>query len=289
LPTSSAKGRGLSALRGFLLAALLLGLFVAPPATGAPKEVEATAAYREWFGPPPRTDAGQCWAAVAYFPGIGASGSAEKLSALPLFVLEPERIAEKAVRVVVEGYPTKVREFQVPRVFPEGAKLRGLEWDKRTVRVTIAGGTTTPHPLAYQALAWTLAQFGSPSVVVQVEGMPPQGPLQPSSALVEPPPPARLLDVLAPVHPGEKPVEINVLFDRPLTITHFRIQSASGAALPGTAYVSMFDMAVVFKPEDPSAIVPEAPLSISWTVRDKKGTNAAGSRTLPLRLHLHQD
>ncbi|MBI5444679.1 MAG: GerMN domain-containing protein [Deltaproteobacteria bacterium] len=270
--------------------ALLGALVLSAAAVAAEKPIRATEAYREAFGPPPVSEGQDCMAAVVYLPGIGASGSPTRLSPLPLFILTPEKAAEQAARVLVEGHPMTVRELAVPRLFPPNAKLRSFKASGGKARVRVATGGAAPSTaLAYPALAYTLSQFGVKSVVLEVEGRRAVGPEGMAPAIVEPPPPVRLLDVVAPVHKGEKPAEIDVLFDRPVSMTNFSIRTAEGSEVPGTTYLSMFDMAVVFKPADPAVILRDAPLSLSWALQDKTGKPATGSRSMKVRIQEHTD
>lgn len=269
----------------------VLGLALAAAATcAAAAEVpaKATGAYQEAFGPPPKVEGGGCIAAVAFLPGAGASGSAERLGPLPLFSLEPDRVVEQAARVVVEGYPTPVRYFQPPRAFPQGSRFLGLEVQgrKATVRVSLPG--TAPEPRGLQALAHTLSQFdGIEAVSLAVAGGASAGPSRPDPSLRELPPPPRFLDVVSSAHPGEEPEEIDVLFDRPLEVRSFSVRLGDGTGLPGRTYTSMYDMAVVHRPENPEVIREGLPLAVRWSVADRTGRAATGERTVELRIYRH--
>lgn len=271
----------------FLLATFLLTALAS--AKEAP--IEATALYRQAFGPPPKAEGEKCLAAVVFLPGVGFSGAPDKLSPVPLFSLSPGKVIEEAARVLVEGHPTQVRDLKLPRLFPEGSKLSGVRVaDKAAVvRVTLAGPGSS-HPLAVQALAHTLAQFeGIGSVTLEMEGRPPLGPEAPKAALAEGPPPPRLLDVISSIHKGEQPSEIDVLFDRPVDVVTVSISDGAGKPFPGKTYTSMFDMAVVFHPDDPKRIRESLPLDVRWSVRDKLGRKAEGMRAIPLRIYTHPE
>jgi hypothetical protein len=268
---------------------LILGLALlgAPPSFSAETPIDATAAYREAFGPPPKSEAPNCRAAVVFLPGVGASGDPARLGPLPLFSLDPEKTAWEAARVLVEGYPTRVRFFEPPRVFGADAKLSGLEVRDSVAIVTVTGGPAVkPHPLAVQALAHTLAQFpGISSAVLRVAGQAPGPPHPPDPSLLESPPRPRLLDVVSSVHPGEEPTEIDVLFDRPVTVDSFTLRLENGTGLPGKTYTSMFDMAVVFRPEDPKVLREGLPLEVSWRVEDRTGRKGGGAKEVALRVY----
>lgn len=270
----------------------LLGICLLVSAAPAKETtIEATASYRQAFGPPPKTEGQRCLAAVVFLPGIGSSRARDKLSPVPLFSTSPDKVVEEAARVLVEGHSTQVRELTLPRLFPEGSKLSQVRVGGRTAVVeVIPGGSGAPHPLAVQALAHTLAQFtGIESVTLEVRGRKPSGPEAPKAGAVEAPPPPRLLDVIAPTHKGEKPSEIDVLFDRPVEVVKVSIGAGGGKPLRGKSYTSMFDMAVVFRPDDPKAIREGLPLDVRWSVRDKVGRKAEGSRTLPVRIYTHPE
>lgn len=278
--------------RRFGVLAGLLGLALTAPSGwgwSAEAPAEATSAYREAFGPPPQVEAGRCTAAVVFLPGAGAGGSSKRLGPLPLFSVDPDKVAEQAARVVVEGYPTPVRYFEPPRAFPEGAKFSGLKIQDRiaTVAVALPKAGEAP-PMAMQALATTLAQFeGVDAVSLAVTGSAPSGPARPDPSLREPPPPPRLLDVVSSVHPEEEPEEIDVLFDRPLEVKSFSLRLEDGTGIPGRTYTSMFDMAVVYRPEDPKVLREGLPLAIRWSVADRTGRTAEGEKAVELRIYRH--
>jgi hypothetical protein len=270
-----------------LIAAFVCSLASLPSALAAEKPVKATPAYREAFGTPPATEAQDCLAAVVFLPGVGVSGFMSKLSPLPLFLLNPRKAPEEAARVVVEGYPAKPREMEFLRLFPEDARLVEVVRAGKVVTVRVKSAGTGPvNPLAVQALAHTLAQFGSiQSLELMVNGRAVSKPEAPRPAVVEPPPPPRLLDVITPVHEGGEPEEIDVLFDRPIAIGSFELTLGDGSPLPSKIYQSMFDTAVVLRPEDRGVIREGMPLAVKWKVTDKKGRTAEGSRSIGLRLY----
>ncbi|MHB8765938.1 MAG: hypothetical protein ACYDA8_16605 [Deferrisomatales bacterium] len=276
-------------MRRTMVLLLLLALLAPPLARAAESGARATPAYREAYGAPPALEPGlTCLAAVVYLPGIGVSGGAAKLSALPLFSVNPDRVAHEAARVLVQGHPVAVRLFAVPRLFPADSRLDGLDLANgiATVRVTPGAGAT--HPLAGAALAATLGQFeGIRGARLALAGGPPADLAPPAKAAFEPPPPPRLLDVVSSVHPGEEPEEVNALFDRPLDVTAFSLRLADGGALPGKTYTSMFDMAVVVRPDDPRLLREGLPLRLSWKVKDRVGREAAGERAVELRIYRH--
>ncbi|WP_025322439.1 GerMN domain-containing protein [Deferrisoma camini] len=266
-----------------------LALFLAGPAAGAGTQVSATPAYRAAFGAPPASQGVDCRAAVVYLPGLGASGSGDRLAPIPLFSVTPGKIVEEAARVLVAGHPEQVRLLPLPRLFPEGTALKGVEVEEGVAVVRIALGTAgQPHPLASQALAHTLTQFeGITGVRLRLGDDPPAPVVRPDPAAVEPPAAPRLLDVLTAVQEGEPPAEIDVLFDRPVEVIETRLERPDGTPIPGKLYTSMFDMAAVLRPEDPGAIREGMALRVTWAVRDRKGRESRGSRTISLRWYRH--
>lgn len=264
-----------------------------PPASiAAEGPAPATPAYRVAFGPSPRTEAPEiCLAAVVFLPGAGRSGRADRLSALPLFLLDPDRVVEHAAGILVEGYPVTLRFFEPPRAFPPGSRFLSLgrEGTTAVLRVALEAGAFL-GPVADQAAAHTLAQFpGVEAGRVEVEGKPPGRTVRPDPALLEAPPPPRLLDVAAPFHEGEEPREIHALFDRPVAVKAFRLRLADGTELPGKAYLHAFDMSVVFRPTQPAVLRDGLPMRFSWSVADRMGRAARGERDLELRLHEQHD
>ncbi|GAB6063391.1 GerMN domain-containing protein [Deferrisoma palaeochoriense] len=271
--------------------ALAATVGLAPPAGAEKIPVSATPAYEAAFGAPPASEGVACRAAVVYLPGLGASGSPDRLAPVPLFSVNPDRIVEEAARVLVGGHPEQVRLLPLPRLFPEGTTLAGVEVTDGIARVRVTQGLPgTTHPLAAQALAHTLTQFEGISAVQLQAGAEPPGPtVRPDPAAVEPPAAPRLLDVLTAVHEGETPEEIDVLFDRPVEVIEVRVESPAGTPIPGQLYTSMFDMAAVLRPADPTRIREGMELRVTWAVRDRKGREARGAKTLPLRWYVHPE
>jgi len=141
-------------------------------------------------------------------------------------------------------------------------------------------------PLAVQALALTLTQFsGIRSVALAMPGHTATPAPIPDRALLEPPPPPRLLDVVSSVHPGEEPEEVDVLFDRPIRVASFFLRLVGGRELPGKTYTSMFDMAIVLRPKEPEILREGLPLELAWRVEDRNGRTADGARDVSLRLY----
>ncbi|NOY44199.1 MAG: GerMN domain-containing protein [Deltaproteobacteria bacterium] len=266
-----------------------LALLAADPALGARTGVSATPAYRAAFGAPPVSQGVDCRAAVVYLPGLGASGAGDRLAPIPLFSVTPGKIVEEAARVLVAGHPEQVRLLPLPRLFPEGTTLKGVTVEQGVAVVQIAlARAGQPHPLASQALAHTLTQFeGIAGVRLQVGDAPPAPVVRPDPAVAEPPAAPRLLDVLTAVQEGESPAEIDVLFDRPVEVIETRLEGSDGTPIPGKLYTSMFDMAAVLRPDDPGVIREGMELRVTWAVRDRKGRESRGSRTIPLRWYRH--
>lgn len=275
-----------------LIRVLGMALMV-PAACAAAAEVpaQATGAYREAFGPAPAVEGARCTAAVVFLPGAGASGKADRLGPLPLFSVDPEQVVRQAARVVVEGYPTPVRYFEPARAFPEGSRLVGVEVRDRAAAVTVALPDSVPDsPMGAQALAHTLTQFdGIDAVSLAAGGRAPSAAVRPDPSLREPPPPPRFLDAVSSVHPGEEPTEIDVLFDRPLEVKEFSLRLGDGTGVPGRTYTSMFDMAVVYRPDDPKVIREGLPLALHWSVADRTGRTAAGEKAVALRIYHHPE
>lgn len=279
-----------AALLWVLTSSLALA-WAAAEASADAEPVQATQAYREAYGPPPVSDAQGGLAAGTYHPGVGASGRADRLSPLPLFSVTPDKVTEEAARILVEGHPTSARFFNVPRVFPEGSKLLGLESADGVATVRVRQGRQGErNSLAPQALAHTLTQFdGVHAVALQVDGEGLSDPVKPRPDILDTPAPPRLLDVVAAVHEGEDPEQIAVLFDRPVEVALCSIRLADGKDLPGNLYTSMFDMAAILRPEDPKVIREGLPMLVKWSVRDKTGRLSKGEISTELRIYQRPD
>ena len=87
---------------------------------------------------------------------------------------------------------------------------------------------------------------------------------------------------------GESDVEeVDVFFDRPVDIKELVIADTDGKQFQGDVYQSVFDMAGVLKPKDPSQFKAGLPVKVRWNVTDKLGRNASGESEMFLEVKEH--
>ncbi len=292
-----------------LASALVLALFAAGACqrkeqAAAPKStsISATGAYEKYFGPAPTTDKGTCFAFVIYFPSAKQHG---KVVPFPFFSFDEGSIRRVAVERLLGGMEVGSYKGEFLRPFPPGVRLLGISEVKGAVTVNFSGELKNLGAGAacdggsLDALALTLAQFkGIREVRLQVEGK--GGPIhfaggclvrQPlaidEKAVLDPGPP-RLLDVAAPKEKGAKEIEaVHAYFDRPVDIREVSFSDKDGRPFSGAIYSSVFDMAAVLKPKDPSVFEAGTPVKVRWKVADRLGRTAEGESEFRLEMKEH--
>jgi germination protein M len=258
--------------------------------------VSATKVYQKYFGPAPTTDKGSCYAFVIYFPSAKEAG---KVVPFPFFTFDEATLKKVAVQRLIGGM-ADVRSYQdeILQPFPQGSRLLDLAEDNGVVtanfsKEVLAGNQDQGTQRALvNALVLTLRQFdGVNGVHILVDGK--ENPLDKiptapgESAVVQPSQP-RLLSVTAMREQGAKYVEeVNAFFDRPVEIKMLQMSGPDGKPLQGDIYQSVFDMAGVMKPKDPSIFKAGMPIKVKWNVTDKMGRNATGDVTVPLEVKQH--
>lgn len=87
---------------------------------------------------------------------------------------------------------------------------------------------------------------------------------------------------------GAKSIEdVNAFFDRPVEIKELKLLSKNGQQIAGDLYRSVFDMAAVLKPKDPSQFKERLPIKVRWKVVDKLGRQAEGDSVWFLEVKEH--
>jgi germination protein M len=80
---------------------------------------------------------------------------------------------------------------------------------------------------------------------------------------------------------------VNAFFDRPVDVKEMKLLSKDGQPLAGELYHSVFDMAAVLKPKDPSQFKERMPVKVLWKVVDKLGRQAEGDNVWMLEVKEH--
>ncbi|MEA5112932.1 MAG: GerMN domain-containing protein [Geobacteraceae bacterium] len=283
-----------------LLMAFAMGGCTKKEETAAAEKVRvsATKAYEKYFGPAPTTDKGTCFAFVIYFPSAKEPG---KVVPFPFFTFDEGSIKKVAIDRLLSGLDVPAYKGELTQPVPTGARLLGLTEEKGVVTVrfnrellSLPTGSAE-HRAFFNALVLTLVQFkGVGQVLVAVEGkeqgMPhaDRQPLVKDEKAVLAPGPPRLLEVAAVKDKGAKTFEdVQAYFDRPVEIKDLVLSDKSGNPFAGELYRSVFDMAAVLKPNDPSLFSPGMPIKVRWKVVDKLGRTSEGSSELPLAVKEH--
>jgi hypothetical protein len=261
-----------------------------PPAK--PARISATTAYEKYFGPAPTTDKGTCYAFVIYFPSAKSPG---KVVPFPFFSFDEGSLKKVAVERLMGGMAVPAYKDEIRQPLAPGAHLLALSEADGVVKIDLSREFLTSSRDSdgmVNALVLTLSQFeGVKGVRLLADGMEPdfaKGTLLPVAASVLAPSSPRLLSVTA-VKDKESQVveEVSVYFDRPVEIRQVTMADGSGKPFAGEVFLSVFDMAAVLKPKDPSLFRAGMPVKVLWKVTDKRGRMADGEGDFPLEVKEH--
>ena len=275
------------ALVGFLVYAITFQKKEIP--VEKPGTVVATPAYEKYFGAAPPVDKGIAYAFVIYFPSSKAPG---KVVPFPFFTFDEGSLKKVAIERLLGGMD--IGSYQGEFLsFPIGSRLIAINDDHGTIIVNLSKELdAAPEAATTPAVALTLRQFkGVKDVRLQVEGK--ERPLGASvvndaDSAVQLPSSPRLLSVTAMREKGAKDIEdVNAFFDRPVEVKELKLLSKDGQPFAGDLYHSVFDMAAVLKPKDPSQFKERMPIEVRWKVIDKLGREAEGDSVWLLEVKQH--
>ncbi len=255
-----------------------------------PGKVVATTAYQKYFGPAPSLDKGTAYAFVIYFPSRKEPGT---VVPFPFFTFDEGSIKKVAIERLLGGMETGSYQGEFIH-FPTGIRLIATNDDHGTVTVNFNMELNTSVESAeLRALALTLRQFkGVKDIRLQVEGK--ESPLgglikNVDDSAVQQQSPPRLLSVTAMKDKGARDIEeVNAFFDRPVEVKELKLLSKDGQPFAGDLYHSVFDMAAVLKPNDPSQLKERMPIKVRWKVVDKLGRQAEGDSDWLLEVKQHE-
>lgn len=274
-------------LVGFLIYALSFHKKEIP--VEKPGQVVATAAYEKYFGAAPSVDKGTAYAFVIYFPSSKEPG---KVVPFPFFTFDEGSIKKVAVERLLGGMD--IGSYRGEFIsFSGGIHLLAITEDQGIVTVNFGKELERlPEAATAHALALTLRQFkGVRDIRLQVAGK--ESPLNTlvttiDDRAVQQPSSPRLLSVTAMRDKGARDIEeVNAFFDRPVEIKELKLLSEDGQQFSGDLFHSVFDMAAVLKPKDPSQFRERMPIKVRWKVADKLGRQAEGDSVWLLEVKVH--
>ena len=254
-----------------------------------PGKVITTPAYVKYFGTAPSVDKGTAFAFVIYFPSRKEPG---KVVPFPFFTFDEASLTRVSVERLLGGMD--IGSYQGEFIpFPSGIRLISINDDHGTLTVTFSKEMDrSAEATTASALVLTLRQFkGVKDIRLQVEGR--ESPMSTlvknaGDSAVQQPSPPRLLSVTAMRDKGAKNIEdVNAFFDRPVEVKELKLLSKDGQPFAGDLFHSVFDMAGVLKPKDPSQFKERMPIKVRWKVIDKLGRQAAGDNVWFLEVKEH--
>lgn len=275
-----------------LVAFLVYGVFYNKkevPVEG-PGKVTVTAAFAELYGQPPQPDKGDAYAFLVYFPSSQEPG---KVVGLPFFSFDRQSLKKVALQKLATGLDLRALTDVAASPFPSATRVIEASEAGGTLTVTMSAEAAASDEKSLVALEATAAQFPEVrKIVVKAGDKQIMEKTLTASAykdkVIDPGQP-RILSVTAMKDKGEKEVhEVDVFFDRPVSVTHLSLADKAGASLEGDIYHSVFDMAAVLKPAKKSAAFTAGlPVVVTWDVVDKKGRKSAGTKEFALEIKEH--
>lgn len=256
--------------------------------------VEASSAYRAYFGDPPTVAEGTCFALVGFYP---LAEDPTRVMPVPHFTFAEANRPQLLMGQVLQGGEPLGMERLFINPFPAGTRLDSLALSAGEAVADFSAELLRVRPEMQQGLlasiGQTLLQFDEiQRVRVTVEGRPlpfaPSEWLQADEAAVVEPGPPGLLQALLHDDEDAVPGEILVFFDRPVEVRSFRLEFPQGQPVKGEYFTSVFDMAVVLHPADPEGIAVGKEVFIAWKIVDGKGREGSGEGAWPLG-HLSHD
>jgi len=280
-------------LKNLLRWALLIGLFLTSAAcqkeapTAAQSNVKANQAYISFFGQPPASAKGECFARVGFYP---LRSDREKLQAVPFFLFDAKTELPLLFARLVNNPAAFPEDGPLANPFPPGTSVRvGSRAATLEMELNLAP-PASPERLAEMARALTQTAGQYPDIR-QVRlllngapwpGMPEEGFRPDPGRVVDPGPPWLMLVVGSWESGAGGPGEILADFDRPVSIQSFGLRDEAGKKLEGDYFTSAFDMAVVIHPRNPADFHEGMELRADWRVTDRLGRQGEGEGAFPL-------
>ncbi len=252
-------------------------------------QIRATPAYQKYFGQAPVPKEGVCFARVGYLP---IAQDSSRLQPFPLFLFNEEKQLEKLIERLLNMEEFSPRSKERLLTFPKGTHLRSVRHTVDEVDIDLEFPEMKWDSAAAAgwaaALAATAGQFPEVKRVrvthrgTPLAGGPPQG-LKPKDTRVSQPGVPEPLMISGNWLGEEHPAEIQVSFDRPVSIEELLLQDQHGGKIEGDYYQSMFDMAVIIRPQQPESITAGMPLELRWKAVDSLGRSSEGKRVFFLQ------
>jgi hypothetical protein len=258
-------------------------------------KVEASTAYRTWYGEPPTVTEGTAWAFAGFFPLAEDPG---KVMPVPLFLFTAQNQPQLLLGKVLQGGAYLGLPQLAADVIPPGAAVRAVTVKDGEAVVDFSNELLqVTDPLRQQgilaAIGHTLVQFPDiERVRTTVDGQPlpfaPSGTLPIDAAALSDPGPPDILQALLHEDADAVPGEVVVFFNRPVQMKSFRLEYPRGQQAPGQYFTSVFDMAVILHPQTPDLMQVGSEVFIEWQVVDSLGREGSGQTSLILG-HLSHD
>lgn len=257
-------------------------------------EVLANKAYRQYFGEPPVVSSGRAHARVGYLP---LRQNPDRVRAFPLFLFRKDGEISSVLNRLVGEDLVLPPDSPLFKPFPEQSRVE-VERQDDVLEVFLTypeDSSRDPGPMV-NALVETAGQFDVVERVVirfnnKIPSSMPEGGYRPDRERIAVVGPPALMMIAGVWHEGdEHPEEILVHFDRPVAVRKFRLFDHNGREIAGEYFTSIFQMAVVVRPDEPKLFSDDVELHVEWDVNDDLGRSDRGERTMRLvRFARHAD
>jgi hypothetical protein len=263
------------------------------PPSAPPGVVEASKLYQQFFGPPPEVREGKAYARVAFLP---LKADAHRVSAVPIYLFKENGHLESILNRLAGGELLLPEGSPMFNPFSDQVSLSVKKHQDKTLTLLLGLPTgTSPEPATLvPSIVETAAQFDDVERVIiltergELKGMPDGGYQSDLQRISDVAPPGVIM-ISGIWDEGKKdPEEINVSFDRPVTVNSFQLSHADGGKVVGEYFTSIFQMAIVVHPDNPTRINEGLVLNAEWDVTDARGRSGAGREDFRLKKLVHK-
>lgn len=255
--------------------------------------VHANSSYQQHFGDPPPVQAGKAYARVIYLP---LKGERMLVRAIPVYLFEEQSQLESILARLTDGKLVLPADSPLYVPVPDGAELAigSRQNGALTLNLHISAAISLDLQPLVLSLTETAGQFEDISrVLIEMNGKPldfmPNEGFRPGIEHIDEVGPPDLVMIAGVWEENEpEPEEVMVNFNRPVKINSFSLSIADGRDVAGEYFTSVFQMAVVVRPENPAVLAEGTRLKVAWNVTDALGRTAAGEEILTLQRYVRE-
>lgn len=258
---------------------------------GASPRAYASSAYLVYFGPAPVAPSGNYRAMAGFLP---LAKDFSKVGPIPLFISSTPDTMLRLVQRLVSLDPGVIEPLGLVNPFPRGTVVLSLRHQGDVVLIDLSRQASRQKDFLYRramvmSLGHLMGQFPEVKrVMVSAEGVPLTSfggmSFRPSPLQVVSPGPPRPVGVIGTWDKsGVKIDEITVIFDRPVTVSGFRLTDDSGRDIVGDLNRQPFNMGLLIRPDANLALREGSRIQVAWKAVDALGDGSHGESVFHLR------